>query len=67
MTEPQGRMVKMGRRGLLAHPGRMVRTVMREHLDKMGKMGRMGKMGKMVLQVVRGLLDRPDHQGPMPR
>ena len=67
MTEPQGRMVKMGRRVLQAHPDRMVRTVTREHLDKMDRMGRMGRMGKMVLLVAMGLLDRLGPQAQMPR
>ena len=65
--EPLGRMVKMGHRVLLAHPGRMVRTVMREHLDKMDRMGRMGRMGKMVLQVVMGLRGLRDLLAQMPQ
>ena len=60
-------MVKMGRKVLLAHPGRMVRTVMREHLDKMGRMGRMGKMGKMVLLVAMGRRVLRDLLAQMPQ
>ena len=64
MTEPLGRMVKMGRRVLQAPPGRMVRTVMREHLGKMDKMGKMGKMGKMVLLVATGHKGLKGLRGP---
>ena len=67
MTEPQGRMVKMGRRVLQAHLGRMVRTVMRDNLGKMGRMGRMGKMGKMVLLVAMGRRVLRDLLAQMPQ